>query len=43
MPSSAPSQYYRKRAPELYANGKAVSIARMFGIDNVIDATEMRP
>ncbi|TPQ32859.1 carbamoyl-phosphate synthase large subunit [Bradyrhizobium guangdongense] len=34
--------YYRNRVAELYANGKAVSIASVFEIDNVIDPAETR-
>ena len=34
--------YYRKKVAELYANGKAVSIASVFEIDNVIDPAETR-
>jgi hypothetical protein len=29
--------YYRNKVGELYANGKAVSIASVFEIDNVVD------
>ncbi len=35
--------YYRNKVAELYANGKAVSIASVFEIDNVIDPAETRP
>ncbi|MCP1763011.1 acetyl-CoA carboxylase family protein [Bradyrhizobium japonicum] len=34
--------YYRNKVAELYANGKAVSIASVFEIDNVIDPAETR-
>ncbi|MBR0830524.1 carbamoyl-phosphate synthase large subunit [Bradyrhizobium manausense] len=34
--------YYRNKVAELYANGKAVSIASVFEIDNVIDPSETR-
>ena len=34
--------YYRNKVGELYANGKAVSIASVFEIDNVIDPAETR-
>jgi acetyl/propionyl-CoA carboxylase alpha subunit/acetyl-CoA carboxylase carboxyltransferase component len=34
--------YYKKKVAELYANGKAVSIASVFEIDNVIDPAETR-
>jgi acetyl/propionyl-CoA carboxylase alpha subunit/acetyl-CoA carboxylase carboxyltransferase component len=34
--------YYRNKVDELYANGKAVSIASVFEIDNVIDPAETR-
>lgn len=34
--------YYRAKVAELYANGKAVSIASVFEIDNVIDPAETR-
>jgi acetyl/propionyl-CoA carboxylase alpha subunit/acetyl-CoA carboxylase carboxyltransferase component len=34
--------YYRNKVAELYANGKAVSIASVFEIDNVIDPADTR-
>jgi acetyl-CoA carboxylase carboxyltransferase component/biotin carboxyl carrier protein len=34
--------YYRNKVAELYANGKGVSIASVFEIDNVIDPAETR-
>lgn len=34
--------YYKNKVAELYANGKAVSIASVFEIDNVIDPAETR-
>ncbi|MGY8664048.1 carboxyl transferase domain-containing protein [Bradyrhizobium sp. UFLA05-109] len=34
--------YYRNKVAELYTNGKAVSIASVFEIDNVIDPAETR-
>ncbi|UYO45793.1 biotin/lipoyl-binding protein [Rhodopseudomonas palustris] len=34
--------YYKHKVAELYANGKAVSIASVFEIDNVIDPAETR-
>jgi acetyl/propionyl-CoA carboxylase alpha subunit/acetyl-CoA carboxylase carboxyltransferase component len=34
--------YFRNKVAELYANGKAVSIASVFEIDNVIDPAETR-
>ncbi|MDB5657123.1 MAG: pyruvate carboxylase, partial [Tardiphaga sp.] len=34
--------YYKKKVAELYANGKATSIASVFEIDNVIDPAETR-
>lgn len=34
--------YYRNKVAELYANGKAVSIASVFEIDNLIDPAETR-
>lgn len=35
-------KYYKAKVAELYANGKAVSIASVFEIDNVIDPAETR-
>jgi acetyl/propionyl-CoA carboxylase alpha subunit/acetyl-CoA carboxylase carboxyltransferase component len=35
-------EYYKKKVAELYANGKAVSIASVMEIDNVIDPAETR-
>jgi acetyl-CoA carboxylase carboxyltransferase component len=34
--------YYKNKVAELYANGKATSIASVFEIDNVIDPAETR-
>ena len=34
---NAASDYYRNKVAELYADGKAVSIASVLEIDNVID------